>query len=131
MIRATSLPQHYATRFSNGQQEGIADTTQDKGGGNAGFRPHDLLEAAVASCMNMTLRMAAEKLAIAMTEVTVMVSLQRGAPAGPTFEYTVVFADTIPEHAKERLLEALEHCPVRTTLSMPLHFHRKEADAPC
>jgi len=64
MICATSESIPFQTRFSDGEHEGLADTTADKGGGNSGFRPHDLLAAAVASCINMTVRMYAERHAI-------------------------------------------------------------------
>ena len=37
-----------------------SDNTPDKGGKGAGFRPHELLEAALACCMNMSVRMYAE-----------------------------------------------------------------------
>lgn len=50
MIETESRSEPYATRFSDGVQEALADTTADKGGGGAGFRPHDLLEAALATC---------------------------------------------------------------------------------
>ena len=64
MIRANSTPENYLTTVSNGEFTLPADTTADKGGGGQGFRPHDLLEAALASCMNMSLRMAAQKAGI-------------------------------------------------------------------
>jgi len=50
MIQASSQPERYRTAFTNGGQTALADTTADKGGGGAGFRPHELLEAALASC---------------------------------------------------------------------------------
>jgi hypothetical protein len=46
MIISTSESAHYRTRFSNGTRYGMADTVGEKGGGDSGFRPHDLLEAA-------------------------------------------------------------------------------------
>lgn len=57
MIRTDSQPAKFQAQFTNGVQVSVSDTTPDKGGGNLGFRPHELLEAALASCMNMSLRM--------------------------------------------------------------------------
>ncbi len=54
MIECRSDEARYKTIFTNGIHETCADTTADKGGGNAGFRPHDLMEAALASCLNMS-----------------------------------------------------------------------------
>ena len=122
MIRANSQPARYLTQFTNGEHVCASDTTPDKGGGNLGFRPHELLEAALASCMNMTLRMIAEKHDIPVSGVSVAVSLNRSAAEGPTFEYSVEFRSLLSQDQKEQLLSALDSCPVRTTLSKPLHF---------
>jgi putative redox protein len=85
MIQADSQPDKFLTVFANGTHAFTSDTTADKGGRNLGFRPHELLEAALATCMNMTLRMAAEKHAIALSSVSVTVSLKRN-PEGSSFE---------------------------------------------
>jgi len=122
MITATSQAQNYATQFSNGYAEAESDTTPDKGGKGIGFRPHELLEAALANCMNMTLRMAAEKYRIPLSGVSVSVSLNRQNPETKIFEYRVEFPDSLQDVEKQHLLSALERCPVRKTLSSPLEF---------
>jgi putative redox protein len=48
----------------------IVDTTSGKGGYGDGFHPHELLEAALATCMNMTIRMYAQKHAIISPRVS-------------------------------------------------------------
>jgi len=130
MIRADSQAQNYLVTVTNGEFTLPADTTADKGGGGQGFRPHDLLEAALAGCMNMSLRMAAEKAGIVLNEVSVSVSLNRNGPEGPTFEYAVSFPASLPRSDRTKLLVALESCPVRTTLSKPLHFNLTQS-TPC
>jgi putative redox protein len=122
MIHTVSQSVRHQTQITNGEQITTADTTPDKGGGSMGFRPHELLEAALASCMNITLRMSAEKHAIPLSSVSVSVSLNRTSTEGPTFECSVNFHETLPQEQKERLLSAMERCPVRTTLSQPLNF---------
>jgi putative redox protein len=49
MIEATSKSIRYQTQLTSGAHSALSDTTRDKGGRESGFRPHDLLEAAVAS----------------------------------------------------------------------------------
>ena len=49
MISTTSEAQPFRVQFSNGKHTALADATQDKGGGESGFRPHELLEAALAN----------------------------------------------------------------------------------
>lgn len=122
MIHTESQTAKFQVEFTNGTHVSTADTTPEKGGGNGGFRPHELLEAALATCMNMTLRMYAEKHGISLASVSVAVSLNRTNPDGPLFEYRVVCHGPLSESHKRQLLSALEHCPVRKTLSQPLHF---------
>ena len=126
MIRTDSQPAKFQAQFTNGVQVSVSDTTPDKGGGNLGFRPHELLEAALAACMNMTLRMYAEKQSIPLSGVSGAVSLNRNNPDGPLFEYRVEFQGLLSESHKGQLLSALEHCPVLTTLSKPLHFRLRD-----
>jgi len=122
MIHTNSQPEHYLTHFTNGDQIGSSDTTSDKGGGNRGFRPHELLEAALASCMNMTLRMCAQKHGIPLAGAVVLVSLNRDAPDGPTFVYRAELHGSLSDAQRQQLLASLENCPVRATLSKRLQF---------
>lgn len=122
MIRADSQATNYQTEFTNGAHRSMSDTTADKGGANRGFRPHELLEAALATCMNMTLRMAAEKHAIPLSSVSITVSLNRKEPEAPVFEYNVQFGGALSETQKSQLLAAVGKCPVRNTLSQPMRF---------
>jgi putative redox protein len=122
MIHTKSQAAKFQVQFTNGTQFSMADTTPDKGGSNAGFRPHELLEAALASCMNMSLRMYAEKHSLPLSGILVSVSLNRANPNEPSFEYSVDFQEPLSEAQKSQLLSALEKCPVRNTLSKPLQF---------
>jgi putative redox protein len=122
MIRADSLATRYQTQFSNGERVSVSDSSFDKGGSNQGFRPHELLEAALASCMNISLRMYAERHAISLPNVSVLVSLDRGDPELSVFEYRLQFGGEISESSKNQILSALDKCPVRNTLSKPLQF---------
>jgi len=117
MIRARSSDVPWLTEFSNGEYQARADATPEKGGGNRGFRPHELLEAALASCMNITLRMAAAKHGIAPGEVVVTVTLNRLAPAEAVFTYSVHWDRPVTDAQRAVLISALDNCPVRNTLS--------------
>ena len=122
MISATSETPRYRTRFSNGAQEAFADNTPDKGGGGAGFRPHELLEAALACCINMSVRMAADKHAIPLDAVTTRVRLERGAE-GVLFHTEIeLHGDSLTPEQRARLVAAAKACPVRRTLSGSIRF---------
>ena len=122
MITALSESHPYLTVFSNGKQTANADTTIDKGGGNQGFRPHELLEAALATCMNMHLRMYAANHAIELGEVSTKVSLDRSSPSEAVFNYSIELSGQLDDEQRRKLLEIAETCPVRRTLSKKLSF---------
>ncbi|MHC9063422.1 OsmC family protein [Nitrospira sp. CMX1] len=89
MVEATSQPVRYQTQLTSGTHSIFSDTTRDMGGSESGFRPHDLLEAALAGCMNITLRMYAEQHGLALSGVTARVSLDRSNPEETICEYEV------------------------------------------
>jgi putative redox protein len=122
MIRATSEMARYQTLFSDGTHLGVSDTTFDKGGGNAGFRPHELLEAALACCVTMTVRMYADNHGIALRDVTSTVTLNRSQPDQAVFEYEIELAGELTGEERSKLMLAASACPVRRTLSKAIRF---------
>jgi putative redox protein len=122
MIRAKSESTRYKTRFSDGKHECFSDTTADKGGEHSGFRPHDLLEAALAACVNMTVRMYADNHGIPLRGVTTNVSLDRTHPDEVVFRYDVELDGELTAEQQDRLFHAASVCPVRKTLSKRITF---------
>ena len=122
MIIASSETTPYLTRLSNGKHTTTADATSDKGGGEMGFRPHELLEAALATCMNMHLRMYAANHAIGLVEACTTVTLDRNSPTEAVFNYSIELSGQIDDGQRKKLLEIAERCPVRRTLSKKLSF---------
>lgn len=122
MIISESDKHRYLTKFSDGTHEGLADTIPEKGGGGCGFRPHNLLEAALASCINMTVRMYADEHRLPLEQVTTKVSLNRRTEGVAHFSYQVEIAGDLDAQQKARLLEVAAKCPVRKTLSRKIDF---------
>lgn len=141
MIVSLSTDTPYKTIFTDGKREGFCDTTPDKGGGGSGFRPHDLLEAAVACCLNMNFKMFADKNKISLDEVKVSVALNRDDPGETAFECRVELkGDLGPE--ERQMMAGLGACAVSTTLSKKITFRclptvissgnaDKPSDRPC
>jgi putative redox protein len=123
MIEATSEHDRYRTRFTNGIHSADSDATPDKGGSGSGFRPHDLLEAAFATCMNIFLRMCADQNNIPLTDVKTKVRLDRTTADVTVFNYEIELPGSLIESDRERLLEMAKKCPVRQTLSKRIEFH--------
>jgi len=122
MIKTTSEQPAYRTSFTNGQHVALSDATRDKGGNDSGFRPHELLEAALASCMNIWLRIFAEKHAIALVSVSTTVTLDRSKPDEVIFNYSLDLSGSLSESDRERLANAVHACPVKQTLSKKISF---------
>ncbi|MFZ0960882.1 MAG: OsmC family protein [Terriglobia bacterium] len=122
MIFSKSESPRYRTRFSDGTHDGLSDTTTDKGGNHDGFRPHDLLEAALANCVNMTVRMYADHHGIPLVGVTTRVNLDRSLPDEVVFQYEVELAGELTSEQKQALFLAAHACPVRRTLSKKIRF---------
>jgi putative redox protein len=120
MIEATALPAAWQVRFRAGGNEGRADTVKDGTGGSAGMRPHELLEAALATCMTMSARMALADLGVTAGEVCVRVHLEREQSA-TRFRYELTLGPALEPH-RPAVTERIERSPVRATLSKKLIF---------
>jgi putative redox protein len=102
----------------------FSDTTRDKGGSESGFRPHALLEAALASCMNMTLCMYTDQQGLALSDVTTRVKLDRSQSEETVFEYEVELQRELSEQDRARLLDVVGEMscsphPVKTSDIQP------------
>ena len=117
MMEASETGAGYRNRLSNGQFTLQGDMPAGKGGDGDGFRPHELLEAALASCMSMTVRIAAEKYGYALTHVAVTVTLDRSVPAAFAFDYQIKLTGDLSEAERQRLERAAAQCPVSKTIA--------------
>ena len=122
MITATSREENYQVSFSDGVHTALSDTTEDKGGGNSGFRPHDLLEAALASCLAMWLKMYATNHGYAVSAVESTVSIDRSQPDETIFNYSIDISGELTEEELEKLLQVAQTCAVHKTLSKKISF---------
>jgi putative redox protein len=122
MIIAISEDPVYRTPFSDGEHHAVADTTKEKGGSGGGFWPHDLLEAALATCINITLRKYAEKHAIPLRAASTKVKLDRSRPEEAVFGYEVELQGNLTESQRQALLKVAGDCPVKATLLKKIGF---------
>jgi len=122
MIVCRGEQKNYLTTFSNGQHSACADVTADRGGQAAGFRPTELIEAALASCMNITVRMAAQKHGIALTSVTTGVSLEKPTADESVFVVAVELEGAISDDQRAVLMEAADACVVKKMLTTRMTF---------
>ena len=125
MMSAHSTDGRWKTLCTNGAHDVIADTAPPKGEG-LGVRPHELLEAALAACLNMTVRMEADRLGIRLEGVRTIVELERTAEQS-TFVWHVELDGSLRGEERDALLAAAAKCPVSQTLRRSIEVCPREA----
>jgi len=119
-VQADTLPTRWQVEFQAGEHRGVADTAKLGVGGAGGLRPHELLEAALATCMTITARIWLAEQSISDDGVAVAVQVVRHDDAS-RFQYRLVLPEPL-EIYRSQITERLEQSPVRTTLSKNLTF---------
>ncbi|MCL1972742.1 MAG: OsmC family protein [Endomicrobia bacterium] len=122
MIIAESGQEKYLTQLSNGAVNITADTTGNNGGSGEYFRPHDLLCAGLASCLNISIRMVLEKMNLKYDKVIAKVDVNRTKEDSTIFLYHVEIIGDINAYTKEDVISKAMNCPVRKTLSKNISF---------
>lgn len=129
MIQAEGLATAYRTKVQNAAHELTADAPVLKGGGGAGFSAHELLEASLAVCINMAIRMYADNHEIQVDSISTKVTLTRPDSQTTRFEYSVQMTGNMSADQRAQLEAIPENCPVRQTLSKQLTFVRTTLSA--
>ncbi len=122
MIKCYSKKASFDSRFTNGKHEAHCDAPAAKGGGDAGFTPHELLEAALAGCINIWLRKYAAGHDIPLTGVMTQVVVDRETPGEAIFRFGVELNGAISEDQRRELLQAAHSCPLHQTLTGKISF---------
>lgn len=109
--------QNYRTLITAGSNTFVADEPLEKGGGNLGPSPGELLAASLAACTSITLKMFAANKQWPLESIQVDVSFAQE----PGFESTVMerkvtLKGSLSDEQKERLLAVANKCPVHKTL---------------
>lgn len=125
MVISRSGTPAYLTEIWNGTEHISSDVTPEKGGSGKYFRPHDLLEAAYAACLNTTTRMVLDELHIPYEDVTVKVELDRRDEAKTIFISHIEIAGALDEETRQRVLKLVMNCPVKKTLSKQMEFRHE------
>ena len=128
MIISESKKENYATKVSNGSVMIYSDVDIDDEENNEGeyFRPHDFLCGALASCLNITVRMILDKKKIEYEKVLVKTDIDKSVEGITKFLYNIDIIGNIPEDKKEEVINIAGHSPVIRTLSREIKFEKKE-----
>lgn len=126
MVTTESTPRPYVTIARNGRVTMQLDAPIAKGGGGEGFGAHDLLEASIAVCINMAVRMHADFNGISLASVSTQVELSKPDAMTSRFSYSLQLEGQLTPEQNAALHAVARSCPVRETLSRRIEFHARD-----
>ncbi|MFC4686680.1 OsmC family protein [Epilithonimonas pallida] len=118
-VKASLGTEKYYTEVIAGENKIITDEPIDKGGGNKGFNPFEILATSLASCTAATLRMYIDRKGWEIPQINVEVELEN-YPQTKTAQFCRVidFGITeISEEIKDKLFKIADACPVHKILT--------------
>jgi putative redox protein len=122
MVKTRSLEAPYRTLVTNGKTQVPADTRKDGRGGEQGLRPHELLEAAVAACMNIGVRLEAEARGLGPVAVRTAVQLDRARPGVASFRFRCRVDGALDAAQRAALERTARGCAVGQTLQRAIEL---------
>ena len=105
-----------AVQLAIGSHSLIADTSSENGGDDLGADPHELLDAALASCTALTLQLYARRKGMKLANVEVAVDHEE-SDGVYRMRREVRLVGELSGDERARLLEIANRCPVHRTLS--------------
>jgi putative redox protein len=124
MVKCINTDKRYKCIIESSNNKLFSDTTRDKGGSEEGIRPHELLEAALASCLNITIRMTLDNLKIKADNILVKVNLVRKVEGKTIFNYEYNIDAELNNYQKGKIEESVTNCPVKQTLLKEISFNK-------
>ena len=119
--RSTMAASGYRTTVRIGNHLVVADEPADVGGGDAGPTPMELVAAALAGCISITLRMVAQRkgwpLEGVTAEVAVLKETVEGARPRDTFDVQVTLEGPLDDKMRSELTRIASRCPVHRALA--------------
>ena len=118
-VKATLGTERYYTEVIAGDNTLITDEPVDKGGGNKGFNPFEILATSLASCTAATLRMYIDRKGWDIPTINVEVDLEN-FPQTKTAQFCRVIdfgATEISEDIKDKLFKIADACPIHKILT--------------
>ena len=113
----------------------FADEPSDFGGLDSGPSPFQLLSAALAACMTMTVRLYAERKGLPVERIRAGVGHSRDPGQIPRdrFDVRLTFDGDLDAEQRQRLVEMAGKCPVHRVLTEGARFSIMESpeEAPC
>lgn len=126
-VKASLGKEKYYTEVVAGENILITDEPVDKGGGNKGFNPFEILATSLASCTAATLRMYINRKEWNIDTIHVEVELENfPLTKRAIFKRDITFEGIIPdEEQMKRLRTIADACPVHKILTNDIEILTK------
>jgi putative redox protein len=118
---------HYITQLVAEQARWLADADTHEDGDVTLPDPHQLLDAALAACTAMTLRMYAERKGMKLDDVVVTID-HTEADGIYRIQRTLRLMGDLNDDERSRLTQIADRCPVHRSLSSRIEIHTELAD---
>ena|SRR5208283_5061427 len=125
MIKTKSTEKDFHCVLTNDKLSVDVDAPVFKGGIGNGFRPHELLEGALGSCMSISIRMIAKKNNIKLDKVETQVDIEK-TDNKTIFKYKIILDEKLSPKEKDILMNIIDSCEVKKTLSKQLEFKQHD-----
>lgn len=111
--------------LTNGKHNIVSDVDSSQGGTDEGLNPHELIEAALASCTSLTLELYAKRKEWDIGQLNVAVKIIKEGPDS-MITREISFGD-IPSEQRVKLLEIASKCPIHKLLisNIKIETHEK------
>jgi len=126
-VKASLGTEKYYTEVIAGENKLITDEPIDKGGGNRGFNPFEILATSLASCTAATLRMYIDRKGWEIPQINVEVDLDN-YPQTRLAQFCRVIdfgATELSEDIKDKLYKIADACPIHKILTNDIEILTK------
>lgn len=126
-VKASLGKEKYYTEVVAGENTLITDEPLDKGGGNKGFNPFEILATSLASCTAATLRMYIDRKEWNIDTINVEVELENfPLTKRAIFKRDITFEGTILDEEQIKRLRAIaDACPIHKILTNDIEILTK------
>lgn len=107
---------HYAQQIASGHHRLTSDEPLERGGGDSGSTPHELLLASLGACTSITLRMYAGRKGWELGKITVGLRYTTDAEEKGHIDRRLSFSKPLTGEQTQRLLEIADKTPVTRNL---------------
>jgi len=126
-VKASLGKEKYYTEVVAGENTLITDEPVDKGGGNKGFNPFEILATSLASCTAATLRMYIDRKEWDIETINVEVELENfPLTKRAIFKRNITFEGTVLDEERiKRLRTIADACPIHKILTNDIEILTK------